>query len=294
MDIAFLGLGKMGTGMATCLLRAGHRVRVWNRTPEKMRPLERAGATACASPAAAVDGAPLVITSLMDDASVRELFAGPSGLLGALAANAIHLCVTTISLGCADWLAEQHAAHGSRYVSGPVLGRPDAAAEGSLVQFLAGDASAIAEVVPVCSAFASMTLPMPGPARIANAQKLCMNFAIAALIEVMAEGYTFAEKTGASPQMLAVVLRARVRAPRPRGYASRMAARDIDASSGFSMRGSQDVGLMLDAAAEVGCPLDVATVLQGKMKECVARGLGDADWSAVQEATRARAGLAAR
>jgi len=295
MNISFLGLGKMGTGMAQCLVRAGHSVRVWNRTPEKMRALERAGATACASPTAATSGASLVISSLMDDASIRDLFGGPRGLLAEMAPNAIHLCVTTISPGCADWLAEQHAAHGSRYVSGPVLGRPDAAAEGSLVQFLAGDSSAIAEVQPICAAFASMTVPMPGPARVANIQKLCMNFVIVALIEVMAESYAFAEKTGASPQILAMFFERSLAHPGLKGYASRMAARDIEGTGGFTMHGGlKDVSLMLDAAAEAGCPLDVATIIRGKMQECIARGLGEADWSAIQEATRARAGLAAR
>jgi len=68
---------------------------------------------------------------------------------------------------------------------------------------------------------------------------------------------------------------------------------NIDGTGGFSIRaGLKDVGLMLDAAKRVACPLDLATVIKGKMLECVERGLGDSDWSAIQEVTRARAGLA--
>jgi 3-hydroxyisobutyrate dehydrogenase-like beta-hydroxyacid dehydrogenase len=135
---------------------------------------------------------------------------------------------------------------------------------------------------------------MPGPARVANCQKLCMNFVVAALIEVIGESYTFADKTGASPGIVAAFLERALAHPGLKGYASRMAARDVDAAAGFSMRGGlKDVNLMLDAAAEVGCPLDVATIVRGKMQECIEHGLGDADWSAIQEATRARAGLAA-
>lgn len=289
MNIAFLGLGNMGSGMAHCVLRAGHPLRVWNRSPGRMVPLERAGATACASPSEAVEGVELVISSLMDDASVRSVF---GELFAKMAPNAIHLCVTTISPTCADWLAEQHPAHGSRYVSGPVVGRPDAAASGNLLQFLSGDASAIEEVQPICKAFAVMLVPISGPASVANKQKLCVNFFIVSLIEVMAECLTFAEKSGASREIMTQFFERSFAHPGLKGYARRMMDRNIDGAGGFSMRGGlKDVSLMLDAANRVECPLDLAALIQGKMQDSIARGLADADWSAIQEATRARAGL---
>ena len=71
MKIAFLGLGNMGSGMARCLLRAGHSLRVWNRSADKMAPLAAEGAVACASPAEAVESADMVISCLMDDASIH-------------------------------------------------------------------------------------------------------------------------------------------------------------------------------------------------------------------------------
>jgi len=86
--------------------------------------------------------------------------------------NAIHLCVSTISATCADWLAEQHRSQGSRYVSGPVVGRPDAAAQGTLLEFPAGDSSGVKEVQPACRAFATTLLPIAGSASLANSQKL--------------------------------------------------------------------------------------------------------------------------
>jgi len=275
--------------MAHRLLRAGYPLRVWNRSPEKLIPLERAGAVAYSSPASAVEDAHLVISSLMDDESVRSVF---GELLTKMAPNAIHLCVTTISPTCADWLAEQHAAHGTRYVSGPVVGRPDAAASGTLLQFLSGDATAVEEVQPVCKAFASTLVPIPGPASLANQQKLCVNFFIVSLIEVMAECLTFAEKSGASREIMTQFFERSFAHPGLKGYARRMMDRDIEGAGGFSMRGGlKDVTLMLDAANRAGCPLDLAALIQGKMRDSIARGLADADWSAIQEATRARAGL---
>jgi 3-hydroxyisobutyrate dehydrogenase-like beta-hydroxyacid dehydrogenase len=294
MNIAFLGLGNMGAGVAHCLLRAGHSLRVWNRTPEKMAALITAGAVGCASPIEAVQGVPLVISSLMDDASVRAVFDGPAGVIAHMAPNAIHLCTMTISPTCADWLAEQHHAHGSRYVSGPVVGRPDAAAAGTLTEFLSGDASAIEELKSVCSAFANNIVPIPGAASVANRQKLCVNFFIISQIEAMAECLTFAEKTGASPEIMAGFFDRVFAHPGLKGYAKRLLEHSVDGTGGFSMRGGlKDVNLILDAAKAASCPLDLATIIQDKMQECIERGLKDADWSAIQQVTRARAGLGA-
>jgi 3-hydroxyisobutyrate dehydrogenase-like beta-hydroxyacid dehydrogenase len=258
-----------------------------------MAPFELAGAVACASPALAIQGSHLVISSLMDDASVRAIFDGPEGLISKMTANSIHLCVTTISPAFADWLAEQHHSHGSRYVSGPVVGRPDAAAQGALFQFLAGDASAVEEVQPVCKAFASALLPISGPASLANSQKLCVNFFIVSLIEAMAECLTFAEKTGASPEIMTQFFERSFALPGLKGYARKLLDRNTDGTGGFSMRGGlKDVRLMLDAANRVACPLDLASLIEGKMQESLAKGLENADWSAIQQVTRARAGLA--
>jgi 3-hydroxyisobutyrate dehydrogenase-like beta-hydroxyacid dehydrogenase len=292
MEIAYLGLGNMGAGMAGRLLKAGHVVRVWNRSAEKMGALVEAGAVACSSPAEAVTGVPLVISCLMDDASIRSVFGGEDGVIVRMTPDAIHVCVTTISAVCGDWLAVEHAAHGSRYVSGPVLGRPDAAAAGTLLELLAGDKSAIEEVTPVLKAFANILVPMEGPAGVANSQKLCFNFFIASLVEVFAEVYTFAEKTGASKEIMAQFFQRAFAHPGLQGYASRMKDGVVEGEGGFSTRGGlKDVRLMLDAAEREGCPLDIAEVMEGKLAECVELGLGDADWSVVQRVTRERAGL---
>jgi 3-hydroxyisobutyrate dehydrogenase-like beta-hydroxyacid dehydrogenase len=292
MDIAFLGLGNMGTGIALNLVRAGHSLRVWNRTAEKAKALVDAGAVAFDSPGAAVEGAPLAISSLMDDSAVRAVFDGPEGVIRKMAPDAIHLSTMTISPDCADWLAAEHRKHGTRYVSGPVVGRPDIAAAGTLVEFLAGDASAIEELKPVCAAFTNSVTVMTGAASLANKQKLCVNFFIISQIEVMAECLTFGEKMGASREMMGDFFDRCFAHPGLKGYAQRLLEHKIDGAGGFSLRGGlKDVNLMLGAAKEAGCPLDLATIIAGKMKEGIAQGLQDADWSAIEEITRRRAGL---
>lgn len=293
MNIAFLGLGRMGNGMATRLATAGeHRLTVWNRSPDKAFPFTALGAKVATDPIDAICNAELVITSLMDDESVEALFNEQSAVLGAMRPKAIHLCVTTISPDCADRLQALHAAHGSRYVSGPVIGRPDASAAGKLVQLLAGDASAVVMVSPVCQAFAQQIVPLPGPASVANSQKLCINFFVASLLEAMGECFTLGEKLGVPRENLASFFDMCLPLPGLKVYVEKIFKRQTDSGTGFTMAaGRKDLALMLNAAASVKCPIDIANVIANKMDTAIAQGMKHFDWSAIQEITRHQAGL---
>ena len=296
MKIAFLGLGRMGSGMASRLaLKGDHSLTVWNRSPEKAKPLLDLGASVAADAVSAIRGADLVITSFLDDKSIEAVFHDGSSALAAMKPNAIHLCVTTISPAFGNRLQALHGAHGSRYVSGPVVGRPDAAAKGELVQFIAGDASAFGDVESACRAFTTRIVPLPGPAGVANSQKLCINFFLAAQLEAMSECYTLAEALGASREALGMFFQLAFAAPGLKGYAERMNRRDDNSENGFAMTtGLKDVRLIRDAAASVNCPVDIADVIAGKLEDGIAKGMANRDWSAVQEIARERAGLGAR
>lgn len=294
MKIAFLGLGRMGAGMAA-RLADGHDLTVWNRSPDKARPLAALGAKIADTAEAAVADADLVVTSLPDDASVEALLGAGAPGLAAMRANPIHLCVTTISMACADRLETSHATSGRRYVSGPVVGRPDTAARGGLLQFLAGDASATAEILPVIKAFAARTIPLPGKAGVANGQKLCVNFVAASLLETMGEAFTLADALGVSRPALAAFLDACFASPEIKAYVARLDARESSASNGFAMTaGLKDIKLMREAAASVHCRLDIADTIADKMEQAIALGMGGLDWSAVQEISRVRSGLDTR
>ena len=128
--VACIGLGRMGAGIASSIQRAGFTLRVYNRTAAKMQPFADEGATAAESPKDAATGADVVVTNLMDDASVLDTVTAGDGILAGLGAGRIHIDTTTISPRCARQLAELHAEHGNRFVAGPVVGRPDVAAKG--------------------------------------------------------------------------------------------------------------------------------------------------------------------
>jgi 3-hydroxyisobutyrate dehydrogenase-like beta-hydroxyacid dehydrogenase len=137
MDLGFIGLGHMGLPMARNLLKAGHRVTVYNRTRDKAEALVAEGALLADRPGDACRG-DAVMTMLADDAAVEETVFGSGGILAELPRDASHIGMSTISVALSQRLAEAHVKAGQIYVAAPVFGRPEAAAAGKLFIVAAG------------------------------------------------------------------------------------------------------------------------------------------------------------
>ena len=123
MDIGFIGLGQMGTAMARNLLKAGHRVTVYNRTRAKAEALAGEGAQVAARIADACRGE-IVVTMLADDDAVEGTLSGESGVLASLPAGRIHVSMSTISVALSERLGRMHHERGQLYITAPVFGRP--------------------------------------------------------------------------------------------------------------------------------------------------------------------------
>ena len=130
--IGFIGLGNMGLGIATNLLKAGFGLRVYNRTAEKARPLLEQGATLAGSPAEAVEPGGIVVTMLTDDRAVEDVTLGADGVLERLG-DGVHLSMSTIAPHTARRLADVHRERGASYIASPVFGKPDVAAQAKAV-----------------------------------------------------------------------------------------------------------------------------------------------------------------
>ena len=288
VSVACIGLGRMGSGIARNILNAGFPLSVYNRTREKMRPLVEAGAKAASTPREAAAAADIVVTSLMDDASVLGAATGDTGILAGMRPGAIHIGTTTISPSLSTRLAELHAAQGSYYIAGPVAGRPDAAAAGKLFTFVAGKAECLERCRPVMTAYADRIIPMGEDPAIAMSMKLVGNFMVAGLIELIGEAYVFAERRGVAPSMLTAMFKQFM--PAASEYVDRIGNRDF-ARAGFTLDGgTKDIMLILQAAAEVHAPLSYASVVRDKCLAAQARGLGELDWSVMTETSRHDAG----
>src|SRR5208282_2386873 len=196
MKVGFLGLGRMGSGIAANILKAGHDLAVWNRSREKAEPLVRSGAVLARTPREAADGRDIVITMLADDAALEQVLSGDNGLIAGLKANALHISMSTISVAAADSVAARHASQGQRFISACVFGRPDAAAAAKLFVVTAGDAADIARARPILEVVGQRVFEVGERPSHANLVKLCGNFTIMAAIEAMGEAMALAEKGG--------------------------------------------------------------------------------------------------
>jgi len=290
-SVAVIGLGRMGSGIARSLLRAGFPVTVYNRSEEKLRPLVEAGAKTAATPAAAARAAKYVITSLANDAAVFAVIEGPDGLLAGLEHDAVHIGASTISADATRRLVTLHAKHGSEYLAAPVLGRPDAAAAGELVALVGGRQSVFEASREVLQGFTRQIQYLGEDHAVVAAAKLAANYAAVTIIDLMGQIYAFGEKSGIPLTMLHTMFRMLWAQPVLQGYATRIWRREFD-NVGFDLRGGlKDVTLMVNAATEQGVHWDFAEVIQRKMTRGIEMGLGQRDWSSVYDVTRTEAGL---
>jgi len=290
MKVSVLGLGNMGSGLAGNILKGGHDLTVWNRTRSKAQPLVDLGASLGDSIEDAVADAEVVVSTLMDDASILDAVKG--SMLETLPKTAVHVCATTISPECSDKLDELHRAHGSTYVAGPIIGRPDAAASGQLVTVLAGDEEAIERAAQVATSYAALDIiKLPGRPSRANVFKLCVNYSAISIIEVMGEAYSLLEKADIDPRMLEAFYHTWFATPILKMYATKLNDRHFD-DGGFVMTGGiKDVRLMMSTSDDFGVDFAVAKVIEKKMAKAIDGGLDRFDWSAITEVTRNDSGL---
>lgn len=195
--IAFLGTGLMGAPMAARLLAAGLSVRVWNRSPEKLRPLIGLGAVSTASPAEAVADVQLVCLCLTDGEAIAELLFGPAGLAEAIPAGALLVDFSTIGPKATRALASQLQANRSDigWIDAPVSGGVRGAETGELVVMCGGDADAVASVRPVLSVLAKRVCHL-GPLGSGQAAKLCNQLIVSANIAAIAEALVLGQEQG--------------------------------------------------------------------------------------------------
>ena len=290
MEVGFIGLGAMGREMAATLVKAGHRVRVWNRSRGPVEELARKGAEAVRDPREAFRG--IVFSMLADDDAVRAIFLEP-GLLESAPAGTVHVNMATISVRLATQLAEEHRLQGVGYVAAPVFGRPEAAAAAQLQIVAAGEDQAIERVQPLLDVMGQRTWRIGAEPSQANAVKLAGNFMIASAIETMAEATAMVERHGVEPaKLLDMLTNTLFAAPVYKNYGRMIVERRYEPAAFRLLLGLKDVRLLLEAGDESRTPMPFAGLLRDHLLEAVAQGDGERDWAALAEVVRRHAGLA--
>jgi 3-hydroxyisobutyrate dehydrogenase-like beta-hydroxyacid dehydrogenase len=275
MRVAFLGLGIMGTGMATNLVKAGHEVSVWNRTPGKT--VE--GARTAATPADAAKGVEVVWMCVSDTAAVETVLFGKDGVEQSLTPGMIVADSSTISPASTLKFAERVRARGADYVDNPVTGSKAGAEGGSLIFIVGGAEATIEKLKPLYAAMGKVFFRV-GETSKGQSAKIAMNLQIALIYEGFAEGLTLAAKLGVDAQTLLPLIQASMIRSGVVDYKAPFVLKR-DFTPNFPMKlMHKDIKLMLEAAKESRVKLPALEIVEEIYDVAVEDGNGDLDYAA--------------
>lgn len=261
--IAFLGLGRMGTPMASRLIEAGHDLVVWNRTAERTAPLVAAGARAAPSPAEAVRDADLVITMLANPPAVDAVLFGPDGAASALRPGGCLVEMSTIGPAALGAVAAR-LPDGLDLVDAPVMGSVPAATAGKLVVLAAGTAGAVERAEPVLEVFGRLV--RCGESGRGAAAKIVLISTIVSGVTLIGEAYALADALGVPADLVESALSA--------GPVAGLLTRAKDRTSDFPIAlAAKDLGL----AAEAYPDGRIVAAARGRLLDAVAGGAADED-----------------
>jgi 3-hydroxyisobutyrate dehydrogenase-like beta-hydroxyacid dehydrogenase len=293
--VGFVGLGQMGTAMATNLAATGHRVIAYVRRAEQQNKLSALGLEPTTN-FKDLFNSDVVISMLPDDTAVRETVfgredGGLDGLAAGLKPNAIHLSMSTISTAAASDLASEHALYGQSYVAAPVFGNPDAAKKRELYIVAAGAPADIERCRPLLNSLGQRTFVVGSDPAQANLIKLLGNMMTATTLEIIGEIVAVFRKRGLDAAPFLDILTSTMFGGRAHKiYSAKILAERY--TPGFRLPlALKDVRLALAEADSAGVPLPSVEVVRDRMTSGIARGYGDLDWTALGLIAADEAGL---
>jgi 3-hydroxyisobutyrate dehydrogenase len=288
--IAFIGLGRMGAGMAARLLATGHSVTVYNRTAAKAEPLVLAGARLARTPREASSGADAVVSMTADDEASRAVWLGADGILaGDLTVGAFAIECSTLSH---EWVLELSAAaaqRGLRYVDAPVTGLPSAAAAGELTLLVGAAAEDLRASRPLLESVSQRIIHF-GAVGTGTAYKLIVNLLGAVQIASAAESMAIAERAGLDLGTVAdAIASGQAASPQVVRNTRRIVEGNHDRDVVFTpaLR-LKDVRYALELARKMGIGSPFGALAGGLFQQLIDRGDAQANESKIIEVSRAQ------
>ncbi len=290
LNVGFIGLGRMGRGMARRILGAGHDLAVFDVIREQTAEFESAGARVAVSVSDLCKDRDVVITMLVEDATVSDVVLRKEGLRDSLPAGGIHLAMGTYGVSTIRALAAAHQGAKQILVAAPVLGRPDLAASGQLGIVPAGPAEAVEKCAPLFQAMGRRSFHAGATPDAATAIKLANNAVLGAAMIAMAEAFALVRKYNVAPQVLYDVMTDGLFAGAPayKGYGKTMVDGTFDQVGSPVHVGLKDANLILAAADIARVPMPSLDVYRDRLLGAIAHGDGDKD-QAVLAREQARA-----
>ena len=288
--IAYLGLGTMGSGMASNLLKAGYELTVWNRNADKCEPFARKGARVADTPANAVRDVDLIMYSLSNDDAVEQVVFSAHGILSGSKAGQIAIDMSTVLPATSLREHEAYAKRGIDFLDAPVFGSKNESAKAELWVLAAGKKEAFEKVKPVLEKL-GQTVHYFGQNGNAAAMKLVGNLIVALEMEALAEGLILAQKAGLNLNtVMEVVKVADFRSPLLTSNGENILKRDFSANFALKLM-LKDVRLIQKFAESLPVPVPALQIVDKNLESSVALGFGKENASALIKALEKEAGV---
>lgn len=292
MRVGFLGLGRMGRGMARRLIDGGHDLVAYDVAPAAVEAIVAAGARAATSVYDACVDRDVIVTMLVEDATVLDVALSPGGLRDSMRPGTIHLAMGTYGVAAILALTREHQRAGQYLVAAPVLGRPDLAAEGLLGIVAAGDPRAVDACGPLLSRIGRRIFRAGETPVSATAIKLANNHLLGCALVSMAEAFSLTRAHGLDSRTLYdLFTSAGFSGPAYQGYGRTMVEESFDAVGSPVTVGLKDALLIRAAAAHVSLPMPGLNVYRDRLLGAMAHGDGGRDQAVLAREQNRVAGL---
>ncbi|MGW5151561.1 NAD(P)-dependent oxidoreductase [Rhodococcus koreensis] len=292
MKVGYIGLGRMGRGMALNVLKGGHDLVVFDKSQEAVDTLVSAGAKAASSIGELAKSVDVILTSLPGPPQVEEVVFGEDGLLDNISAGQILFDLSTSSRSLAIRIHDAFAERGAAMLDAPVSGGPAGAASGDMAFWVGGDKEAYERGLPVLLSMGDKPRYC-GPIGAGTVVKLANNMTGYMILLTLAETFSTAVKAGVDPLELWDALRL--------GVVGKSSPLDLITKQflpgkfeppAFALKlAFKDVSLATELARELGVPMRLANLTAAEMSEALGRGFGDLDARAFLKLQLERAGV---
>ena len=282
----------MGAGMAGRIQGAGYALTVYDALPTQTAPFVSAGARAATSIADLCQERDVVVSMLVEDATILSVATGPEGLVDSLTPGAVHLVMGTHGVSTIRALEARHAEAGQILVAAPVLGRPDLAAAGQLGIVVGGPLDAATRVRPLLDAMGRRIFEAGPKPESATAIKLANNAVLGCAMIAMAEGFSLVRRYDVDPQVFQdVMTEGLFSAPAYKVYGQKMVDESYDQVGSPITVGLKDAGLIAAAAALARVPMPSHNVYLDRLLGSVAHGDADRDQAVLAREQNRAAGI---
>ena len=292
MNICFIGLGRMGNGMARRLMKDGHKLSVYDQIPDLVIAMKQAGAKGAGSVVEAIKGSDVIISMLPSDEALDNLVFGKGGLLETMPEGMVHMPMGTHGVKQIQKIHNAHKSAGQILVVTTVLGRPDLAASGELTVIPGGPKDTVKKLQPVFKSLGRLILDAGSDPVASTVIKVAHNFVLGCAIEVIGEGVSLVRKHGGNQKLfLDALIKGLFNCTAYDVYGKIIVNEAYDNVGASATIGLKDADLALEAAEVANMPLPSANIFRDRLLGAIAHGESNLDWAVMAKEQARASGL---